>query len=153
MKTIYKITLVLASIAAAAMSALPVMSVHLSDGESCTLFVRGYNLTEFSAWGCIPLLAPLFIPMILIGHQPKAAKELMLIALFIGNMVCYTFSIHVAQAWLTSLGGSRVTFHPGTLVIPFAFAILLVLAKIFDSPTYTTLCTHKIRDDAGGSTP
>lgn len=136
MKKKYKITLVLVSIASAAICVLPVMSIYLSDGESSTLFVRGYNLMEFSALGCIPLFAPLFIPAILFGSQTKAVKETELLILFAGNVVCYVHGFNAARLWLDSLGGSFLTFYPGMLLIPFAFSMLLILSKVFEQLTH-----------------
>ena len=128
----HKIILILISVAAAATCALPVMSIYLSDGESCTLFVRGYNLMEFSALGCVPLFAPLFIPAITLGSQTKAAKEMMLLILFAANMVCYVHDFNAARIWIDSLGGSPLTFYPGMLLIPVAFSTILGFYKVFE---------------------
>ena len=136
MKKKYKIILVLISIAATAICVLPVMSVYLSDGESGTIFVRGYNLMEFSALGCVPLFAPLFIPAITLGSQTKAAKEMELLILFAANMVCYVHGFNAARIWLDSLGGSPLTFYPGMLLIPLVLLMLLGLAKIFELLTH-----------------
>ena len=147
MKKEYKTIFVLISIAAAATCVLPVMTIYLRDGESCTLFVRGYNLVEFSALGCVPLFAPLFIPAILFGSQPKAAKEMMLLILFAANMVCYVHGFNAARIWLDSLGGSLLTFYPGMLLIPFAFSMILVLSKVFERLTYRNYMVLEDDDD------
>ena len=136
MKKKHKIILILISVAAAATCALPVMSIYLSDGESCTLFVRGYNLMEFSALGCVPLFAPLFIPAITLGNQTKAAKETELLILFAANMVCYVHGFNAARIWLDSLGGPLLTFYPGMLLIPLAFSTSMGLSKVIKQPVY-----------------
>ena len=136
MKKKHKIILILISVAAAATCALPVMSIYLSDGESCTLFVRGYNLMEFSALGCVPLFAPLFIPAITLGSQTKAAKETMLLILFAANMICYVHGFNAARIWFDSLGGSLLTFYPGMLLIPLAFSTSMGFSKVIKQPVY-----------------
>ena len=129
---IFEIILILVSAAATAMCLLPIMSVHLSDGESCTLFIRGYNLMEFSAWGCVPLLANLLIPVILFGCQKDAAKEKELIILFVGNTVCYINSVNAAREWLYAVGGSLITYYPGMVLLPLGFIIVLVLSQMLE---------------------
>ena len=136
MKKEYKTILVLISVAVAATCALPVMSIYLSDGESCTMLIRGYNLMEFSALGCVPLFAPLFIPAITLGSQTEAAKETMMLFLFAANMICYVHSFNAARTWLGSLNGSLRTFYPGMLLIPLAFSTIMVLSKVIKRPVY-----------------
>lgn len=131
MRRYFKVIMILASVAVTIMSILPVMSIYLSGGESCTLYVRGFNLMEFSAWGCIPLFAPLLIPVILFGHQSKAAQEAELMLLFGVNMVSYVHSFNAARAWL-ELEDALITYYPGMLLIPFAFILALIIGVVFD---------------------
>ena len=49
---------------AVALCALPIMSMQLSGGESGKIVIYGYDLIEFSAWGCLPLLTPMLLPVI-----------------------------------------------------------------------------------------
>ena len=148
MKLAYKAILIFMGIAAVATCALPIMSVYLSDGESCTLFIRGYNLMEFSAWGCIPLIVPLLVMAILFGNQKKTAKEAELLLLFAGNMVCYVHSFNAAWAWLTSLDGSFITYHLGMFLLPLTFIMILALWKIFELLTYRGYSGIEDDDDA-----
>ena len=120
--------LLLACVLASAMCALPVMRTTLTAGEAGDLVVRGFNLMSFSPWGCIPLLAPLTIPAILLGHQSKAAKELELILLTMGNTVCYAHGFNAARTWLMSLGGSVRICGAGTLAIPLAFVAAMAVS-------------------------
>ena len=136
MRRLHKTLIFCASIATTALCALPLMSTYLSGEESCTMFIRGYNLMEFSALGCVPLFAPLFILAVLLGSQTKAAKETMMLFLFAANMICYVHSFNAARIWLGSLGGSLLTFYPGMFLIPLVFAMLLGLVKIFELRTH-----------------
>lgn len=109
---------------------LPVLSVSISDGESYKLIVRGYNLMEFSAWGCVPIIAPALIPVIVFGHQTKAAKELELMILFSAHIVCSVHSFNLARAWLYDIGGAPVYHHYGMILYSMGFIILLFLLII-----------------------
>ena len=129
MKRTYKTILILACIAATVICVLPVMSVHLVGGESCTLYVKGYNLMEFSAWGVIPLLAPLLLLMVLFGNRTREAKERIVLLLLTGNIVCYAHGFNAARTWLTSLDESLITYYPGMLLIPFTFVMVLLFLK------------------------
>ena len=125
------------------MQILPVMSTYLSDGESCTLIIRGYNLMEFSTWGFFPLFAPLLFLVILFGRQEESVKEIELVILFVSNMFCYIHSFNAARSWLYSLSCSLTTFHPGALLIPFVFVMIFAFAKIFELFTHqNSLCTQ-----------
>lgn len=112
-------------IATSLMHILPVMSTYLSDGESCTLMVRGYNLMEFTSLSFIPMIAPLFIIVILFGHQSKSAQEIELLLLTTVNMVCYVHGVNAAKEWLYSLDGSLLEYYPGMLLLPFAFCLVV----------------------------
>lgn len=72
MKDIFKIVIVIASLGASATCVLPLMSITASGGESAIFVVNGYNLMEFSAWGCVSMISTLLIPVILFGKQSKA---------------------------------------------------------------------------------
>ena len=85
-KLLRKITL-LAAVVNTVLCTLPVMSAHLNGGESGTLVVRGYNLMEFSAWGCIPMIAPLLMAALLLCWS-ELVREAGLLSLFAGNLVC-----------------------------------------------------------------
>ena len=125
--------LTVACISVSIMHILPVMSTYLSDGESCTLMVRGYNLMEFSALAVIPMIAPLFIIVILLGHQSKSAQEIELISLAAVNLICYVHGVNAAKDWLYSLDGSLLEYYPGMMLLPLAFGTLILL-------TILTLC-------------
>lgn len=115
----------IACIAVSIMHILPVMSTYLSDGESCTLMVRGYNPMEFSALAVIPMMAPIFIIVILFGHQSKSAQEIELLFLAAVNMICYVHGVNAAKEWLYSLDGSLLEYYPGMILLPFAFCLVV----------------------------
>ena len=123
---------VLSGVAVFALCALPLISAYCGGGESCTLVIRGYNLMEFSGWGAVPMLAPLLVPAILFGNQPKAAREAELVLLFLADVVCYAHSLSAARIWLETVGDSAISVHPGMILCPLGFAGLLAAAKGVD---------------------
>ena len=106
---------------------LPMVSTYLSDGEACTMVIRGYNLMEFSALGCVPLFAALLIPVIVFGCQGKATKETELLLLFVVTVVCYVHGVNTSREWLYSLDGSLISYHPAMLLYPVLFTAACVL--------------------------
>lgn len=118
--------LTVACIAVSIMHILPIMSTYLSDGESCTLTVRGYNLMEFSALAVIPMIAPLFTLVILFGHQSKSAQEIELLFLTAVNLICYVHGVNAAKDWLYSLDGSLLEYYPGMILLPLAFCLVVI---------------------------
>ena len=132
MKKPFKLTLILLSLAVAAVCVLPVMSVYISEGESALIQVRGYNLAEFSAWGVVPMIAPPMVAVILLGKGGEFAKMLAAAVLFLGSCVCHVHAFNAAREWIFTLGGSPVTYYPGAFIIPLAFVALLALAAAFE---------------------
>lgn len=122
----FKYAIIIVSIAISAMCLLPIMSVYLGGTESGTFIIRGFNLMEFSAWGVIPMIAPLLIPVILLGHQSKAAQEIELAALLVGNTVAYVHGFNAARAWIDEIGGRITIYHPSRIVLPIAFVFVLI---------------------------
>lgn len=73
MKKKFAYIMIIVSVAAFAVCVLPLISADSGGSERCIIVVRGHNLVEFSAWGCISLLAPLIVPCILLG-KPSAGS-------------------------------------------------------------------------------
>lgn len=124
--------MIIVSVAAFAICALPLISADSGGSERFTIVIRGYNLVEFSAWGCVPILAPLIVPCILLGGQARAAQEAELIVLLLGNAVCYVHGFNTAREWLSLNSDSLIMCHPGMILYPFTFVVVLVLGKIFE---------------------
>ena len=131
-KPLFKALLIITSITASATCLLPIMSAYSGGTENCTLIIRGFNLMEFSAWGVIPMIAPLLVPVILLGHQSKVAQEIELILLNIGNAVTYVLGFNASRMWLTEVGDSMITYYPGMMVFPFASVFVLMLALVIN---------------------
>ena len=137
MRNFSKVAAVLMAVAACGLCVFPVMSTCLSDGESCDLIVRGFNLVEFSALGSVCLFAPLLVPGILLGSQSRAAQEVEIMCLLLGNILCYSHSFNIARAWLAENGSSLITYHPNMLWYPAAFIAVLIFGwSMTRSPTH-----------------
>lgn len=128
---VHKKIILFAGLIAVALCTLPIMSMQLSGGESGNIVIYGYDLMEFSAWGCLPLLTPLLLPVILFGTQTKIAQEIELPVLFIGNIVCCVHSCNAAQVWLMSLEENLIQFHAGIILYPLGFALCQVVTIVY----------------------
>lgn len=131
-RNLLRITVTILAVLSFLICLLPVMSVYSGGLESCILFVRGYNLIEFSALGIIPLLSPVAVFLIIFVQQRKAAKELELIVLMFSNTVSYIHGFHAAHSWLESVGDSHVSYHSGLLLIPIIFIITVIFSITCD---------------------
>ncbi len=147
MKTSTKIIITLACIAAAALCVLPVMNVYVSEGESGLISVSGYNLMEFSAWACVSVLAPLAVPVVVLGSGSRAAKNAALGLLFMGSTVCYVHSFNAAREWLMSLGGGLVRYYPGAFAMPLGLAVVLALAAALEILSHKKIVLIKEKEN------
>lgn len=126
MRKTRKIIILVAGLTAVALSAVPVMGMRLSGGEWGEITIHGYNLMEFSALACLPLLTPLLLPVILFGNQSKAAQEAELLFLFGGNVLSCVHSCNAAQIWLSTLEDGLVRHYAGDVLYPLGFVLCLV---------------------------
>ena len=108
----------------------PMMSGRLDDGEACTAVLSGVNFAEFSAVGIVILIAPLLVPVILFGCQSRWAKELELILLLTGNVICFVRGANAARAWLLEIGAVYEKMNIALLLYPVIFALLCFLAIV-----------------------
>ena len=124
----YKLLVIAASTAATAMCLFPLMSKIPYGSESCTLFVRGYNLMEFSAWGILPVIAPLLIPVVLFLPLSKRLQLTSFALILTGNAFCYGYSFTQARAWLDPLGSLPTSYYPCAILYPLVFVGTIILA-------------------------
>ena len=125
-----KYTVIALSVIATAICVFPMLSGKITTGEAYTSVIRGYNLMEFSAWGITAIISPWLVPLILYGCQSRSAKELELMALMIGNIVCYIHSVHNAWIWLHDIGASAVAMKAAMFLYPIVFILLCITAII-----------------------
>ena len=129
-KNLFRNAVTILAVLSFLMCLLPIVSVYSGGTESGTFIIRGFNLTEFSALGVIPMIAPLLIPIILLGHQSKAAKEIELMALLVGNTVAYVHGFNATRAWIDEIGGRIATYHPGIIILPIVLMFVLMLSWV-----------------------
>ncbi len=122
-----KFIILLADLAAVMLSALPIMGMRLSGGEWGEITIRGYDLLEVSAWGCLPLLTLLLLPVILFGNQSKAVQEAELLLLLSSNVLSCVHSCNAAQIWLTNLEDGLVRYYAGHTLYPLGFVFSLAV--------------------------
>lgn len=124
---LFKVMAIICCVAALKLCILPIMSIHFEDGESCTMIIRGYNLTEFSAWGVVPMLVVFFIPILLSFDLKVSTEEIVLLLLFTGDMVCYVHSLNAVKVWLIDIGASLISYHAGLILYPMGFLIVWLI--------------------------
>ena len=125
-----KYTIIALAVLSIALCFFPVLSAEITTGEVYTSVIRGYNLLEFSTFGIVILIAPMLVLTILYGCQSKAAKELELVVLLLGNNVCYIHSIHNAWRWLNEIGAALIEVKTAMLLYPIVFIVLCISAII-----------------------
>ena len=121
------------------------MSVRTGGIEWGILTVRGYNLMEFSVWGCVPIFAVLLAPVILFGSQSNDWKELELIFLFSAHLVCYVHSFNAAKVWMHAVGDSMLSLRIGALLYPSGIVILFLVIKFLDFIAKRKKCCKQYR--------
>ena len=122
--------LMMLSFAMVALNTLPILSVHSSGSESCTLMVRGYNLLEFSSWAAIPVFSAILVLTILFSFQKKSTKNAELVLLLAANTVCYVESLKAVWAWLDGIGTAPIHCHFGVLAFPIGIMLVVFYAML-----------------------
>lgn len=125
-----KYTIIMLSAISTVMCLFPMLSAEITGGEAYTSVIHGYNLLEFSTCGIVSIIAPALVTAILYGCQSKAAKELELIVLAVGNLICYVHSVHNAWMWLFEIGASAFEVKVALFLYPLIFLMLCIMAII-----------------------
>lgn len=123
----FRYTIMIASVITTAICFFPLFTGTSGGAESTIFVIRGLNLIEFSAWGCLPIIIPLFIPAIVFGDQAKWVKMLELMILACVNMVSYFYSISIAKEWLRSACENLISYHYCCLLYPIIFMTIILL--------------------------
>ena len=126
-----KYTIVALAIITLALCFFPMQSGRITNGEACTMILKGYNFTEFSAPSIVILIAPLLVPAILYGCQSSGVKELELILLMIGNSIWFVHGANAARTWLLEIDAAIYGMTNIALYLyPVAFALLCIVAIV-----------------------
>lgn len=125
-----KYSIIALAVVSVSLCFFPILSAKITEGEAYTCVIRGYNLLEFSAFGIVVLIAPVLVPIILYRCQSKAAKELELMVLLLGNSICYTHSGHNVWRWLNEIGVTFIEVKAAMVLYPITFITLCIVAII-----------------------
>ncbi len=85
-----------------------------------TILIRGFNLMEFSALGCVPVLTPPLLLFIIFSSLDRKIKEVGIIVFLLLVTICYCHSFIEAREWLMDASDTRIIYHPCTLFFPMA---------------------------------
>lgn len=105
---------------------LPMYETKIGGMESGNLIVRGYNLAEFSVWGCLILVLPILLLGIACCNIGNRWKNLMLMCFYMLNIVSLYFANTFAYEWVHSIAGGYVQFN---LYMP-VYALLMLGAVV-----------------------
>ena len=109
----------------------PMQSGRITEGEACTMIIKGYNFMEFSAPSIVILIAPLLIPAILYGCQSTQTRELEIIFLLIGNSICFVHGSNAARTWLFEIDAAIYgKTNIALFLYPVVFALICFIAII-----------------------
>ena len=110
-------------------------SGRIRDGEAYKAVIEGINFIEFSALSVVILIAPFLVPTILYGCQSRQAKELELILLLVGNIICFVHGTNAARNWLleieaTIYGMANISLFLYPVTFLFQCTIAIIKNKI-----------------------
>ena len=137
-KKLIKITITILSVFAFVLFILPVFKFSTDE---TTIVVIGLNLVEFSAWGGILLLIPLFILALLYSHMNVNQKTLGIIAIQCINVVGVHYSFYSAKQWAEKVSLHYVSPEPYLFIYTILVTMILILFYLyneyFGNPAYT----------------
>lgn len=111
---------------------LPLMRAPIVNGETATVTVRGWNLPEFSLWGCIAAVLPLMAVVLVSVGRFRVRKAAALCAVFAAHVVCCVAGMLAAHAWFLSIGVSAVRWCAGTAALyPSGLLVAAALSLFF----------------------
>lgn len=123
---ILKIAGVILSVLTLYSLALPIYSTYISDGETCDIVVRGYNLVWFSPWGGVVVLAPLVLLGLMLSKFKSTIKTVGLLSLFVLNGVALCGAASAAYNWISKIATGFVEPHMSHLIYVLLFFITTV---------------------------
>ena len=114
-RRLFDILIAVCLVSAVISSTQPLISVKVGYD---TVLVRGFNLMEFSALGCVPVLAPVILLFIIFSAHDTKTKEMSIMAVLIITAVCYCNGFIAAREWLMGITEGRIAYHPCSLLFP-----------------------------------
>lgn len=129
-----KCIIIFVTIIALMLNLLPVMSSPFT-GElvSGKVVISGFNLLEFSALGCMPILAIILLPIIFFSNHSAEFQKIELILLAIITIPAYIHSLNAAREWLYSTSEAMITYHPGMIAYPFSFLLIIIVSNFLST--------------------
>ena len=89
----------------------PVMYAYDAGSmESGEIMVRGFNLVEFSALGCIPLLVPLLLIVVLYSRMTQNTKTLLYLSIATLDLVSLNHAAIRARCWVERVCDSTIAY-------------------------------------------
>ena len=88
-----------------------------------TILIRGFNLMEFSALGCVPVLAPPLLLFIIFSSLERKIKEVGIVVFLLLVAICYCHGFIEAREWLMDTSNTRIIYHPCAMLFPMTILL------------------------------
>lgn len=94
----------------------PIYSTRIDGEEGYELMVRGFNLAEFSVWGCLLFSIPVLIFAISYSNISKVWKSMLLMALYIFSIIVFYNASIAADTWVREIATGFVLCRPYQII-------------------------------------
>lgn len=90
----------------------PIYSTRIDGEDGYELVLRGFNLAEFSVWGCLIFSIPILVFAISYSKINKTWKSIMLMALYLFSIVIFYNAGVAADTWVREIATGFVLHRP-----------------------------------------
>lgn len=94
----------------------PIYSTRIDGEAGDELVLRGFNLAEFSVWGCLLFSIPVLIFAITYSKISNAWKSMMLMALYIFSIIVFYNASIAADTWVREIAIGFVLCRPYQII-------------------------------------
>lgn len=94
----------------------PIYSTRIDGKEGYELIIRGFNLAEFSVWGCLLFSIPVLIIAITYSKLNKSWKSMILMALYIFSIIAFYNASIAADTWVREIATGFVMCRPYQII-------------------------------------
>ena len=94
----------------------PIYSTRIDGKEGYELILRGFNLAEFSVWGCLLFSIPVLTFAITYSKISNTWKSMMLIALYILSIIVFYNASIAADTWVREIATGFVMCRPYQII-------------------------------------
>lgn len=109
----------------------PIYSTRIDGEAGYELVLRGFNLAEFSVWGCLLFSIPVLIFAITYSKISNTWKSMMLIALYIFSIIVFYNASIAADVWVREIATGFVMCRPYQIISFASMFASMVCSYVF----------------------